>query len=1048
MVAAPRAVVNGCSKRAAAPLPEESLATELKKLTNRLQELFQLDAEDLDFGMYRVLRLQRAAFHTFIDKTLVETVAGAFGGASKDSRAEIETKLQAIVAMATQVGGDPQKHPEYAELAARLTDRVDSSALERQVYGRLDDFFSRYYDEGDFISMPRWRGNTYAIPYNGEEVVLHWANKDQYYVKSGEYFARYSFEVKDGLAGKPLGLVTFRLANAESDPDNQKTAAEKGRRFRLVSADPVAFEGAELLCRFEYVSSGSDAAKQEAINEESVAAILSALEKLGTPQGQMWAQSLASKYREVGKAAHSLLSWHLRQYTEKNKRDYFIHKDLGGFLGRELDHYLKTEVFDLDAVDRMSDADVLRQRSLVKTIRAVARPVIDFLAVTENFQKQLFLKKKMVLRTDWCISLDRVPEEFYAEIAENVGQVQRWKDLFHIQEIEVPAMIPGGDGKGATVGVEFLKRNLGLVVETRLWDGVDRTFTPRLLAALGKGIDELVTGVMVKGENFQGLRLLTERYRERIGCIYIDPPYNAPASEVLYKNSFKHSAWLSLLQDRLAHSRQLCVPDAVHAVAIDENEHDRLGLLMLELFPDRTMTSVAVVHNPRGIQGAGFSMCHENVLFAVPSGLSLPLRRLAESKEKPLMKTGTVSSRAEGRTMFYPLYFSEGKLIRVGAVPEDSFHPGMTQRHLDGGEIEVWPIDSEGGERKWRYKASSLLDVADDVTARPGRDGRLAVYLQKDVESFRSVWTDAIYNAAEYGSVTIKNMVSGEFAYPKSVHAVSDAVRIGAGSVDGSTTLDFFAGSGTTGHAVLNLNREDEGKRKFILIEVNDYYDTVLVPRILKASYSKDWKEGKPVKRDPVPGGVFYKCLTLESYDDALANVVLPADNPLFHQPGIQYGDAIRYLLDANTNRAALDLHAFGKPFGWTTEVRRGGLIDPKHPVDLIETFNYLLGITVSRYQYFGSPNELRYIEGTVQEHGQQRRVLILWRDVDAVSDAKILALFDDKQFAPVSHREYDRIYINGDPTLANLRRDDEHWKVLAIEDEFKRLSFANDGDS
>ena len=255
-------------------------------------------------------------------------------------------------------------------------------------------------------------------------------------------------------------------------------------------------------------------------------------------------------------------------------------------------------------------------------------------------------------------------------------------------------------------------------------------------------------------------------------------------------------------------------------------------------------------------------------------------------------------------------------------------------------------------------------------------------------------------------------------------------------------------GSGTTAHAVINLNREDEGRRKFILVEVNDYFESVLLPRILKATYAKDWKDGKPVAAAPVPGGALYKVLYLESYEDTLANLALPAEGT---QAGLFTGAlhreyVVRYLLDRETKGAHLDLDRFRRPFGWTMEVRRGGLVEAGHPIDLVETFNYLIGLTVRRVGHFISPDTVRYVKGSVREGGDTRKVLVLWRDCDAVSDATLARYFQDREFAPVASREYDVIYVNGDPApLENLRRDGELWKVRAIEDTFERLSFAED---
>jgi adenine-specific DNA-methyltransferase len=170
---------------------------ELRELRDLLRTLFQLDeAEDLDFGMYRVLRLRREELRAFLDRTLAETVAEAMGSVTTGDRAAIEEKMRSIEEQAARFGGKAGADPDYRELKARLDAAGDAVSRERQVYAHLGEFLSRYYVEGDFLALPRLgRAGSpapYAIPYDGSEVVLHWANKDQYYVKSGEFFARCS----------------------------------------------------------------------------------------------------------------------------------------------------------------------------------------------------------------------------------------------------------------------------------------------------------------------------------------------------------------------------------------------------------------------------------------------------------------------------------------------------------------------------------------------------------------------------------------------------------------------------------------------------------------------------------------------------------------------------------------------------------------------------------------------------------------------------------------------------------------------------------------
>ena len=246
------------------------MASELDKLKVLLAGLFQLDlAEDLDFGMYRVLRLRRRELQRFLDETLEAEVRAAMGSLASGARAKIEARMREIEAQASRFGGRADADPEYAELKKRLEAAGDATARERQVYAHLGEFLSRYYEDGDFLSLPRIRDangrDAYAIPYDGSEVVLHWANKDQYYVKSGEYFARYAWALADGRR------VVFRLVDAETDPDTVKSADAGKRRFRLIDGpDAVRDEGGELVLRFVYTAEDGKQAGVNATTEERV----------------------------------------------------------------------------------------------------------------------------------------------------------------------------------------------------------------------------------------------------------------------------------------------------------------------------------------------------------------------------------------------------------------------------------------------------------------------------------------------------------------------------------------------------------------------------------------------------------------------------------------------------------------------------------------------------------------------------------------------------------------------------------------------------------
>lgn len=411
------------------------------KLKTLLQELFQLDQPDLDFGLYRVMHAKSAEVSQFLDKDLLPQVQAAFGQYKIADKAEIEKELAKVIAGIEAAGMDPAQSPKVGDLRARLkSDAVDVGALESEVYDRLFSFFRRYYSEGDFLSKRVYKPGVYAIPYEGEEVTLYWANKDQYYIKTSEYLRDYAFRLRPDVEKKPM-RVHFRLADvAEGEHNNVKVAEGKDRVFILVApggsgrdfiAEEESEQGNELVIRFEYrpttLTDWPDDAREgktkSPLQKDLIA--LAAKRVLAVTDSSLapWIVELGKPHVTANgdKADYSRLEAHLKRYTARNTFDYFIHKDLGGFLRRELDFYIKNEVMHLDDVENESAPRVDQYLSKIKVIRKIAGKIIDFLAQLEDFQKKLWLKEKFVVETQYCITVSCIPEAFYPEIASNLN---------------------------------------------------------------------------------------------------------------------------------------------------------------------------------------------------------------------------------------------------------------------------------------------------------------------------------------------------------------------------------------------------------------------------------------------------------------------------------------------------------------------------------------------------------------------------------------------------------------------------------------------------
>lgn len=541
------------------------MATQFDKFIATMKTVLMLDQADLDFGIYRIMNQKRDQIESYLNNDLRWQVTEAIReNASNDAEA-VKKELTQLVATLTAAGMNPDDAPKVKELKERIARCGNSEELENEVYSHLTIFFGRYYDGGDFISQRRYKKDVYAIPYEGEEVKLYWANADQYYIKTAEYFRNYRFAV-DGDK-----FCEFTLREATTEQNNNVAQNNMERRFALCEETPVEVIGNTLHIYFTY-ELYPKATKQKALIE-------AAFEVIKDTVPQEFISLLALRPTESDRT-RTLLQKHLNTYVARNTFDYFIHKDLGGFLSRELDFYIKNEILVIDDIDARTPDEFLKHLTVIKAIKRVGMKLITILASLENYQKRLWLKKKFVVESNYCITLDRVPEKFYAEIATNDAQREEWMRLFAIDEITSQntddSFVAGKSRYSVPLTVEFLKENPFLVLDTKFFTA---EFKNALLASIDH-IDEQCDGLLINSENFQALELLQEKYRGCVKCVYIDPPYNTGDDDFAYKDCLKESSWLTFIENRLQSSRAFYQAGGTFTASIDINEIDHLTELL------------------------------------------------------------------------------------------------------------------------------------------------------------------------------------------------------------------------------------------------------------------------------------------------------------------------------------------------------------------------------------------------------------------------------------------------------------------------------------
>ena len=352
--------------------------------------------------------------------------------------------------------------------------------------------------------------------------------------------------------------------------------------------------------------------------------------------------------------------------------------------------------------------------------------------------------------------------------------------------------------------------------------------------------DTITDNLIIKGNNLLALHSLKKEFAGKVKLIYIDPPYNPPSQNntFAYNNNFNHSSWLTFTKNRLEIGKMLLKDDGAYIIAIDENEVHYLGVLLDEVFANYENHCITIVHNPRGVQGTNFSYTNEYAFFVFPKGKKIIGNRIIPDDEidfSNLRNWGGESLREDAKNCFYPIIINPktSEIIGFGDVSPDDFHTEKREV-VDSKKILIYPVDNAGVERKWRYARQSVKNVKDLLRARK-KNGQWDIEIGKNFGQYKTVWVDPKYDANEYGTKIVSSLVpNNKFSFPKSLYNVFDCIHAVVGSDKDAIVLDYHAGSGTTAHAVLKLNKEDGGNRQFILCEQMHYIETITAPRVQK----------------------------------------------------------------------------------------------------------------------------------------------------------------------------------------------------------------------
>ena len=1054
-------------------MPESNPTNEaLNTLREKLRDMFHFSHNDLDFGIFRILKIKRDEINQFIDEKLLSIVDKAL---TEVTDTLYDSQLTAVKEYVKKEGGateqgylndvsgnlqlliDFLEYKSQDELIAPLQNNPEDlkSKLAFRVYNHIHSFFEGYYRDGDFGYNDRSTAQ-YKVDYpdeadyDGTDILFHWKCRDSYYVKTATGFNSVIFEVEDR-------RIEYRLEGKASSGTAQNSNRDDFKHYRFDRIEPPKPDDTEQTWRVILHLAETSTPKVEIYREMStqifnetddVDLYLHESPKKGEELGKPIFKDLANTYDKVNdgrlqgiKALHinlesyaDKLASHLdfkelgKNKTERQaaleKRptvlrfhtfdknlntffvgmdsDYFIHKDLNRFLKTEQRRYIQNTILgDLDMLLNPSPENPAV--AIAKAFRNVTDAVVALLVAVETFQKQLFLMKSKVITTDYLISVGKISEAtkdntaqreaLIKDILGNEAQLADWRATFGI---DIREQLPLLDGVYPT-----------LPLDTRYFDDV---FVDKLLS-LFDDLESQIDGVLLNSENFQAMDLLMEKYRNSIRCVHIDPPYNTNTSGFLYKNDYQHSSWLTMMENRLSLAEQLMGPDSCILCHIDENEYENLFKVFNILPMKNQGTVVWDKRNP--VSGANrIATQHEYVVCHSKGNIKLQYYSL--NREAILKKASTLVKKHNGPTedcceefkiwIKTPPEFSEGDRAYSNIDENESVfrnvHMGAPELRTDPKYFEplIHPITHKPcpiPKNGWGNTPDFMQGLLDkkEITFGPNEttQPQRKYYLKDHVV----VELSSLIASGETGKQQIEALgLKFPFCHPVSLYEnlIWSVTPNGKG-----ITLDFFAGSGTTGHAVLNLNKTgrrdlnktDKRMRKFILVEMGDYFENTLKERIRRVMFSENWKAGKPEKNKKIDGTVgIVKYQRLEQYEDVLDNLTTsPPDYDAKTELPLKY----LYRPEEQEIRLMMDLRA---PFSNRITY---GKDNTEGVVDVLETYCYLKGLPIQRRLRFDFADQIyRVIQSG-------KRLVVLRNVTDEDDTPQLLEILADEQLEGVT---------------------------------------------
>jgi len=719
--------------------------------------------------------------------------------------------------------------------------------FREELYDKLYTFFNRYFSESGsiYFRYTALRQNVYEKVYTDDrDVILFWKTHMLYYVKTDRIFTSLNVEV-DGVK------FFFDASKMTLKKSNEK-------RNVIYAFRKVQPEDAALVFDVSYSEKGKTTKVDDILKEIKKASV---------------------------KLDDETLNKAFRVFEKQSEVDFFINKDARAFLQEQFDLWMYQYLF---AGQNVWNAERLAQ---LQVLKAIANKVIDFISQFEDELVKIWNKPKFVLNSHYVLTLDKLANSPALEkllAHPNLPQqAQEWRGLGMIEEGFQLELLTQKDPAGAPLHPQYQY----LPIDTRYFPDLELD-----ILALFADLDAALDGWLVHSENYQALNTISSKFDTRIDCIHIDPPYNTSSSGFYYENKFSHSSWLSMMFDRSSLSFYLLKDKGVFICHIDEYELERLNLVFDQIGFDNS--GIMIWDRGAPVTGAyGLATQHEYAIWRTKGAKKISIKKT--NIEEIGAKAKTILSKYSGPTdqalkeyrnwlrnnpalsdaeKTYNTFDENGRVYRSDNMSatdnrvDKKFHIPLIHPITN----LPCPVPNYG----WRYSPDTLKELLGKGEILFGPDHNIMPRKKTYLEESESSQLTSMYRSGERGKNELDELGLA-FPFAHGTNFYRYLISSGFSESEG-IILDFFGGSGTSAHAVMNLNRHDDGKRKYILVEMGEHFNTVILPRIKKVAFCDKWKDGK------ANGGKgmshFIKYYDLEQYEDVLRRAHY-ADADLFFNP-------------------------------------------------------------------------------------------------------------------------------------------------------------------